>query len=1027
MTRVRKRSLIIIAAVCMLLSLVTALAINTYAAADDKFVFSGTLEPKYKYGETVEIPTATYNGKTVDFTVNLPDGTSTNRSSVKLTKTGVYTVDYIAKKVDSNEYIKETLSFSVYSQMFSVNGNGYTDYKKINDRVGGLYAYLEKGDSLVYNDIIDLNKFQDGQMLFKMGIPASAPGEADIEGFEVTLTDIYDESRYITYRFKKFKDGGQYETIVSYYDVGFCTVFAGLEESGVGQFTYTDVDGKVKRFKAHINTEKYGAHSSISMTGGTAENPFNGDRMFGVTYDMLTGLTYVKLCDYGGAPYYPVLTSDLHNENIYGERFEGFTDGKVKLTITPTKFLKNDCMFFFAEVGGNGIGADNWNKLETENAPLISVDTGEYTADNVPASRKGTSYRIFDAKAYDLLDGRIDYDVKVYYGYSNRDKIRINVTNGAFKTDYTGEYTIEYSAVNSMGNKSVVAVRVNCVDLNDKISLSLTGEHGYNAVNAGDTVKLFDDYEIKNYLGNPELKVECKLDGGDVVYTIDENNSFVPYYAGVYTVRYTFSDFATSDYIEKKLTVNKANVVYYEAGAELPQYLIKNGKYDLDFVKAYSAASGKPVEVPVKVFVKNDGAANETEISGEYTVSASSDVALIFKADVNFAADSLTVERPVKDIGLGGKLDKSMLFIPTTGGISFGGTSKTIDCLFDGTEENVGFVFANTLARHSFKFSFAPFAGEGTYSPFEAFNLYLCDYRNADKKVKLSFFKKDDGWYLSVNGEKTIKIAGSWGSSADLVTIDYDISGGKLAAAGNSLTAGTYFGSSEKATFDKGLTLRGEIIGVGNCEGISFYELNNQNLTDNKYDYIPPQIDTTRADCFGEKDINSLVSVGDFFASDVISPYTRIVYSVKGPDGKFVTSREGTELNEVSGDKINTFVLTSYGNYFVTITAKDQNNNDLTISYRIIVNDYTPPIIKLSDTVTTGRVNSAIKFAKYGVENDKGSHTTFITVLDPTGTITYYGEQTSFTPTKKGVYTVTVSVVDKNNNLAEKSYTVTVS
>ena len=85
------------------------------------------------------------------------------------------------------------------------------------------------------------------------------------------------------------------------------------------------------------------------------------------------------------------------------------------------------------------------------------------------------------------------------------------------------------------------------------------------------------------------------------------------------------------------------------------------------------------------------------------------------------------------------------------------------------------------------------------------------------------------------------------------------------------------------------------------------------------------------------------------------------------------------------------------------------------------------PTIKLTDKVTSGKANSAIDFAKYTVGNDKGSHTTFITVLDPTGSMTYYGEKTSFTPTKKGVYTVTVSVVDKNGNLAEASYTVTVS
>ena len=1026
MTGTKKTWLTVIAAVCLFFSITTAIVINVSAAGKDEFVFSGSLEPKYKYGDTVEIPTATYNGKTVDFVVNLPDGTSTRKSSIKLNKTGVYTVNYIAKKANSDEYIKKVLSFSVYSQLFTVNGSGYTKYMNYGDGVDGLYAYLEKGDSLVYNDVIDLKKFQEGQMLFKMGIPASTPGEADIEGFEVTLTDIYDESIFITFRFKKFKDGGIYETIVSYYDVGFGSVYAGLEISETGPFTYVDSDGKTKRFKAHINSEKYGAHSMISMTGGTAEDPFAGNKLFGVTYDMFSGLTYVKHCDYGGAPKSPELVSDLNNENIYGERFKGFTDGNVKLTIIPTKFLKNDCQFFFAEVGGRAIGSDNWNKLETETAPVITVDTCEYTVDNVPAARVGTSYRIFDAKAYDLLDGQIDYDVKVYYGYSNLDKIRINVTDNSFKTAYVGEYAIEYSATNSTGNKTVVVVKVNCVELNDKISLSLNGEYDYSAVNAGDTVKLFDSYEIKNCLGNPELKVECRLDGSDVVYTLDENYSFVPYYAGVYTIAYTFSDFATSDYIEKKLTVNKADVVYYETLAELPQYLIKNGRYELNFVKAYSVASGKPEEVPVKVFVKNDGAA-ETAVNGDYTVSAKAKAEFVFKADVGFDAETLTIERAVKDIGLGGKIDKSALFIPTTDGISFVGTENSIDCLFDGSAQSAKFLFANTIARHTFKFSFAPYSDGGGYVPFETFNMYLCDYTNANKKVKISFFKNGESWYLSVNDVKTIKVTGSWNVIEDMVTIDYDIPSGKLGVAGNSITVESYFGSSEKVSFDKGITFIGEINGIGKCKGISFYEINNQNLTNNKYDYIPPQIDTTRADCFGEKDINTLVSVGDFFACDVISPYTRVVYSVKGPDGKIIVSNEGVTLNEVDGSKINTFVLKNYGSYYVTISAVDQNKNDLTISYRIIVTDYTPPVINLTGKVTAGKVNSAINFAKYTVENDKGSHTTFITVLDPTGTITYYGEKKSFTPTLKGVYTVTVSVVDKNNNLAEVSYTVTVS
>ena len=115
MTRTKKIRLIVIAAACLFFSLVTAIAINAYAAGSDEFVFSGLLEPKYKYGDTVEIPTATYNGKEVDFVVNLPDGTSTRKSSVKLNKTGVYTVNYIAKR-----QIQTSISKKFFRFRFSV-------------------------------------------------------------------------------------------------------------------------------------------------------------------------------------------------------------------------------------------------------------------------------------------------------------------------------------------------------------------------------------------------------------------------------------------------------------------------------------------------------------------------------------------------------------------------------------------------------------------------------------------------------------------------------------------------------------------------------------------------------------------------------------------------------------------------------------------------------------------------------------------------------------------------------------------
>lgn len=1024
MTKSKKRVLILLSLTFLIASLMTVI-VNTYADAEADFVFSAVLESKYKYGDVVEIPTATYGGEKVDFTVNLPDGTATSKSTIKLNKTGIYTVNYIAKKAGSEEYAKKTFSFSVYNQMFSVIGNGYTEFKKVNDRVGGLYANLEKGDTLVYNDIIDLNDFANGEMIFKMGIISSTPGEADINQFEVKLTDIYDESKYIVYRFKRFVDGGEYEKTVSYVDCGFDTLYSGFEASSVGQFEY-EYGGETHKLKAHINSEKYGTATMISMTGGTSAVPFAGKNMFGCTFDMVSGYTFVKLCDFGGKPFYPMLVSDVNNENLFGEKFSGFTDGKVKISFTPTKFNKTDCGFFFAEIGGNGIGEDNWNMLDTSIAPSINVEMGEYTVDNAPASRKGLSYRVFDAKAVDILDGALDYDVKVFYGYSNANKIRINIKGGYFKTDYLGEYTIEYTATNSSGNKTVVLVKVNCVELAGELNFALQNENAYGAVNVGEKVKLFDSFTAENYLGNPKLYVECSLDGSDVVYTPDENNSFVPYYAGTYTIKYTLKDFASEKTIEKKLTVNKADVVYYEVCAQLPQYLVKNGIYDIKVAKAYSLSSGAPVEVPVKYYVIADGASTETEVTGNYTVNANSKVKIVLKADVAFAAEEYAVEKQVVDIGLGGDINKARLFVPVTDGISFEENSSAINVLFDGSVQNVKFAFANVLARHTFKLSFAPYNGGSEYNTFDKFNLYLIDFANENNYVKLSFAKDTDKWTMTVNDSRSVKVADSWGGANDMVIVEYDVVEKSLKVAGVSLSVETYYNGKEIA-FDKGILFNGEFIGVGDCEGVSFYELNNQSLAQSKFDYIQPQLDVSRSDCYGEKTFGSVVTIGDFFASDVLTPYTVCTYSVKGPSGGFVRSDDGTRLENIDGASVYNFTLNEYGYYYVTINAVDQNNNAMPISYRITVKDYTPPVITLSEKVTAGKVNNSIAFAKYSVTNDKGSHTAFITVLDPKGTMTYYSGEKNFTPTKKGRYTVTVSVIDVNGNLAEESYTVTVS
>ena len=1024
MTKAKRTWLVIVAFIAVIASALSIATVNTHATGKYDFEFSGVLEKNYKYGETVEIPTATYGGNKAEFVVNLPDGTSTNRSPLKINQTGVYSVEYLAKIPDSNEYAKKTFTFSVYNQLMSVTGSGYTEYRKLDNGVGGLYANLKKGDTLVYNGVIDLTKFSISDMLFKAGIIASTPGEADITQFEVKLADIYDENTYIVYRIKKFSDQGQYQTVVSYVDVGFGGSYCGLEQSDKGNFTYT-VNGDTKNYKAHVNSEKYGRNLIFSMTGGTAAQPFDGNKLLGFTFDMNTGITYSYLCDYGGTPYYPLIISDVNNENLYGERFEGFTDGKVKISITPTKFDKGECGFFFTEIGGIGITENNWNNFETDVAPTITVDTFGYDLNDLPEVKLGSKYKIFDATAYDIFDGDVDCEVKVYYGYSNAQKVRVNIEDGYFKADRIGEYTIEYTATNALGNKSVVLAKIKCVEHAEEVSLTLVGESDYSAVNAGDKVRLFDSYEIKNNLGKAYLTVECRLNGQDIAYTLDEDNSFVPYYAGEYTISYVYGDFITVKNVEKQLTVNKADAVYYESEDSLPEYLIKNGRYDLGFVKAYSLSSGKPEEVLVKIYVANDNG-KRNEVTADYTVTANENVEIYYVADTDYTVEEYVVKKTVTDIGLGVAIDKSKLFIPETTGISFVQSNESIDCLFGETAQKVGFSFANVLARHAFKLSLKPYNGGADYKTFGSFDIYLYDFENLSNKVKISFFTRDGSWYVSVNDEKTLKVANSWGDANDVLTLAYDVTGGVLQVSGNNFKIENYYGTNEKVTFDKGLIFKGEFLNVNGCKGVSLTELGNQELGAGKYDYIAPQIDVTRLDHYGEKQIGEVITVGDYFARDVISPFVTCTYSVTA-NGKAVVSSEGVTLTGIDGSEVYTFAIDTYGDYNFYIKATDQNGQEQAFSYKVSVVDYTPPTIVLSGIVKSGKVNTKIAFAKYEIGNDKGEHKAFITVLGPDGTMKYYGEETRFTPTKKGDYIVTISVIDKNGNLAEESYTVKVS
>ena len=72
------------------------------------FVFATELAETYRMGQTIDIPSATIGDVQADFIVYLPDGTSTNSSSISLSVCGNYSIEYFAKE-NGKTYIKLNL------------------------------------------------------------------------------------------------------------------------------------------------------------------------------------------------------------------------------------------------------------------------------------------------------------------------------------------------------------------------------------------------------------------------------------------------------------------------------------------------------------------------------------------------------------------------------------------------------------------------------------------------------------------------------------------------------------------------------------------------------------------------------------------------------------------------------------------------------------------------------------------------------------------------------------------------------
>ena len=106
------------------------------------------------------------------------------------------------------------------------------------------------------------------------------------------------------------------------------------------------------------------------------------------------------------------------------------------------------------------------------NASDIEVDFGEYTDTTYPDAVVGKPYRIFPA-SLPISYTQTKSFVNVYTGYETNLKTDVNIVNGCFTPRWVTEHTIEYSYVDTFGNKKIKTVVVNAKAESEQIQMAI--------------------------------------------------------------------------------------------------------------------------------------------------------------------------------------------------------------------------------------------------------------------------------------------------------------------------------------------------------------------------------------------------------------------------------------------------------------------------------------------------------------------------------------------------------------------------
>ena len=1012
-----------------------------------------TYASAYCVGDTVAITQGQFvdgdNKYPASATVRYPSGASRKVASIAIQEIGTYTVTYSAKIGGKTQ--KKSFAFLVERPAYEIDGAGSieagavrSEYSEELPDAQGVNVSLKNGATFKYNKILNVKDHRETKAT-SLDVPIvkfyCTPDEKVIAQSEVLqiyvrLTDLHDPQNFIEVRYNQLEGDKQFNPHFSYTNARAGERSAiGLENRNSQQDpTYIFMEGLNR--KVYRNSQ-YGFNASATRNGtldyydrqGNYKQLKGGifpNNFFALGYDDVDKKVRAHTDIYGTSN----LVNDLDDPVLYDEDvWEGFTTGEVLLSMYAEGYTTASFNFFITEIYGKK-GAD-LSEMSVNNGikPKLTVDFGDLDKDGLQAI-KNAPFPLPTASATDEFGASVKVQTHVYTNYTSMERRSQSIVDGTFTPTTNEEYTLEYKAIDALGNETVQAYPIEVVERGELQLVFETPDQVSATV--GQSVQL-RNATITGALDNGKIEMTAKH-AKETVRIDPEENAFTPLYAGTYTVEYVYSDYAGGATFTDTLTVAGSDTPAILQEAHLPRYFIKGATYTLPGLVGYDFSDDSK-QIKATVYV-TEGAAQERALSGtSYTIESAGGVnisvryGITGKSGKSFYTDAVTV--PVVDVGFG--TTRELTLANYLQGDAF---TRTYTQMLEGKEVKLPYIeYAtdeNKAVSGNAKLELindghvnyfgAEFTVPQGKDNFESVTFTLRSVDDRDDVVTVCLRKAEKGTAIEItrNGETVAEGTSTLAfGSDDKHTVS--IENGRLSFAGSTLyvKAGDLFDGMAYFTLDA------ELGGVTGQSAFRLSKLMNQGMGGNfTRDTVQPEAVTAldRNKCEYGKD----VVIAPIYAYDFVAPDPTVTCTVK-MNGVAVTSKEGVVLDGTQ-DNSRAYTLAGdiYGTYEISIQVYDGMLRK-NVSAKKAIEDETAPVITIGKTVSDAKLNATVKIAEVTVSDNLSAAeniTVAVVLVRPDGKFVKAGD--SFTASQAGTYRVLYRVMDEAGNVAFAEYTVTV-